>query len=245
MEGNPLHPCTLSLLLTILLTSSNVSAETITLQPQRDNTLFSDPAGALSSGAGPHLFCGNNSGTNTRRAVIAFDVASQVPPGSTIDSVMLQLHVSSAPNEISQRITVHRLLMKWGEGTSVSGGGAGAPSTADDATWLHTFYASQFWSSAGGEFDEVESAEAVVGTSGYQVWSSAAMIADAQHWLDTPEDDFGWLVKGDEASASTVRRFDSRENSTLENRPTLIIHYTPVSTPVEPVTWGALKTRYK
>jgi hypothetical protein len=25
----------------------------------------------------------------------------------------------------------------------------------------------------------------------------------------------------------------------------LIIQYTPVSTTVEPVTWGALKTRYK
>jgi hypothetical protein len=239
-----LYLLTLTLLLLITLIPCTGLADTITLEPLQDNTLFSDPAGARSSGAGPHLFCGNNSGSNTRRALIEFDVAAHVPVGSTIDSVSLRLYVSSAPNNTPQPITLHRLLTNWGEGTSVSGGGAGAPSATDDATWLHTFYPNQLWSSVGGDFDMTASAETVAGPSDYQFWSSAAMVADVQHWLNTPADDFGWLVKGNESGASTVRRFDSRENSVLENRPTLIIHYTPASTPVQPITWGKLKTRY-
>ncbi len=91
-----MHPRTLTLLLALVLAPTPASAETITLQPLRDNTLFSDPAGALSSGAGPHFFVGNNSVSNTRRGVIAFDIASGVPADATIDSVTLRLFASSA-----------------------------------------------------------------------------------------------------------------------------------------------------
>jgi hypothetical protein len=239
-----MHPRALILLLALFLLPTPASAEIITLQPLRDNTLFSDPAGALSSGAGPHLFVGNNSVSNTRRGVIAFDIASGVPAGASIDSVTLRLFVSSAPNETPQRVTLHRLLSEWGEGTSVSSGGAGAPSADDDATWLHTFYPNRFWSTAGGDFTATESAESYVGSNGRHVWSSAAMVADVQHWLDTPEEDFGWLIMGNESTPATVRRFDSRESNTDDNRPTLVIHYTPVPSAVEALTWGAYKARY-
>jgi hypothetical protein len=239
-----MHPRALTLLLALFLLPTPASAETIALQPLRDNTLFSDPAGALSSGAGHHLFVGNNSVSNTRRGVLAFDIASGVPAGATIDSVTLRLFASSAPNDTPQRITLHRLLNEWGEGTSVSSGGAGAPSANDDATWLHTFYPNRFWSTAGGDFTAPESAESYVGSSGHHAWSSAAMVEDVQHWLDAPEEDFGWLIKGNESAPATVRRFDSRESDTVESRPTLSVHYTPVSTAVEALTWGAYKARY-
>ena len=216
---------------------------TVNIPAVNDNTLFDDPAGALSSGSGAHFFAGNNSGNNTRRGVIVFDIAAHLPSDSVIDSVALVLNVSSAPNETPQEVEVHRVLAAWGEGASVSSGGSGAPSAPGDATWVHTFYPDQLWSSPGGDFSAASSAVQMVGTSGPHTWSSPDMVADAQLWLDNPSMNFGWLLRGDEATASSVRRFDSREIETEENRPYLFVTYTSaVSTTSE--TWGAVKTLY-
>lgn len=241
------HFC-LALSFSVLLTTPAglrpAAAETAAIPPVKDNTLFSDPDGALSSGSGPHLFAGNNSVSNTRRAVVAFDVVAYVPEGASIDSVALVLNVSSAPNDTPQWVALHRVLAGWGEGASVSSGGGGAPSEPGDATWLHTFYPNEFWSTSGGDFDSTPSATLTAGTSGPHVWTSESMRADVQQWLDDPATAFGWLLMGDEAAASTVRRFDSHEHSTPGNRPYLFVSYTPPVTAAESTTWGAVKARY-
>ena len=210
-------------------------SDSITISPSRDNTLFEDPAGALSSGAGPGLFAGNNSGSNTRRAVIYFAVAGHIPAGATIDSVALSLYVSSAPNDTPQLFGVHRMLSDWGEGASSSVGGAGAAAEPGDATWLHTFYPDQFWGSPGGDFHPAATADALVGGPGSYTWSSPALITDVQLWIDGLAPDWGWIVIGNETVAATVRRFDSRENGTVENRPGLFVKFTPPTVPV--VNW--------
>jgi hypothetical protein len=70
------------------------------------------------------------------------------------------------------------------------------------------------------------------------------MVADVQHWLDHPDINFGWLVRGEESGPRTVRRFDSRESDLPPNRPSLSISYTlPVAT--RPVSWSALKAIYR
>jgi len=46
-----------------------------------------------------------------------------------------------------------------------------------------------------------------------------------QSWLDAPTGNFGWLLKTDEALAYMTFRFDSRENITASNRPTLTVTY--------------------
>jgi hypothetical protein len=219
-------------------------AETATIPASRDNTLFEDSTGALSSGSGAHFFAGNNSGSNIRRAVVAFDIAAHVPVGSVIDSVTLVLNVSSAPNETPQSVELYRLLAAWGEGASASGGGGGAPSAPGDATWIHTFYPNPFWSSPGGDFAAASSATQTVGTFGPHAWDGPGMVADVALWLDDPSVNFGWLLRGDEATASSVRRFDSRENETEENRPYLFVHYTPGANATKETTWGAVKALY-
>ncbi|MFO7652684.1 MAG: DNRLRE domain-containing protein, partial [Candidatus Krumholzibacteriia bacterium] len=200
--------------------------DTVIIPAAKDNTLFSDPTGSLSSGSGAHLFAGSNSGTSARRGVIAFDIAAHVPAGTVIDSVALVLNVSNAPNETPQEVAVHRVLAAWGEGESVSSGGSGVPSAPGDATWIHAFYPDRFWSNPGGDFSVASSAVQTVGTSGPHTWSSPTMVADVQFWLDSPSVNFGWLLRGDEATASSVRRFDSREIETQENRPYLFVAYT-------------------
>jgi hypothetical protein len=239
--------CTVLALAALVVSSAQAErlSTSAVLQATQDNTLFADPDGALSSGAGTALFCGNNSQSNTRRTVLAFDVSGQLPVDATVDSVVLQLFVSSAPNDTPQRIGVHRLLADWGEGTSVSGGGAGAASTPGDATWKHRFYPGDFWATDGGDFSAVESAATIVAPEGRHVWSGAVLTADVQHWLEQPDQEFGWILLGSETTASTVRRFDSREIDVVENRPALIVYYSIDTTTIQTTTWSVLKAGYR
>lgn len=133
------------------------------------------------------------------------------------------------------------MLTNWGEGTSDSGtgsgSGSGGPSQTGDATWLHTFYDTQFWTNEGGDFDAVASGSTVVGTTltSYTWASTAGLLADVQAWLDDPANNFGWALVADESVINTVRRFASRENSDESLRPTLTITFMmPVP---EPAGW--------
>jgi hypothetical protein len=231
------------LLVTLMLAAVvTARADVITLPAARDNTLFLDPDGLLSSGAGAGIFAGNNSVSNTRRAVVFFDVVAALPALAVVDSVELRLNVNSAPNTDPQVIAVHRALAIWGEGTSISSGGAGAASTTGDATWLHRFYPDTFWTTAGGDFDPTPSAVTIVGPLGPHVWKSATLTQDVAQWLATPAQNFGWLIQGPESAPSTVRRFDSRETDT---GPQLLIYFTPIPGPIEPTTWGRVKALYR
>jgi hypothetical protein len=202
-------------------------AGTVVLEPLKDNTLFQDADGDTSSGAGPALFAGN-----------------RLPDGAVIDGVVLTLHVSSTSDSIPRLFTLHRVVRDWGEGQSSSAGGSGAPATAGDATWLHTFYPTLFWSAPGGDFDPAPSTSLLVGGSGSWTWSSPAMISDVRGWLDHPLTSFGWLVQGDETGPRTVRRFDSRESESFADRPTLTIQFSTVAAS-HPTSWGGLKACYR
>src|SRR5207253_30785 len=95
---------------------------------------------------------------NVRRGLIRFDL-STVPAGSTVNSVTLTLNMSKTKNG-AQTIALHRVQQAWGEGTSKagtggtgSGEGDGIQATAGDATWTFTFFSTQSWTTAGGDFD--------------------------------------------------------------------------------------------
>jgi hypothetical protein len=51
------------------------------------------------------------------------------------------------------------------------------------------------------------------------------MVADVQSWLDDPEGNYGWLLKGNEEDRATARRFGSRESENPEARPRLTVEY--------------------
>lgn len=213
----------------ITLSASLASAEMVALSPSKDNTLYFDPGGATSNGAGDHLFCGNTAGDAARRALLAFDVSAVVPAGSRIESAALTLHMSKTITSGTE-VGLHRVLADWGEGASNAPGeeGGGAPAMPGDATWKHRFYDSQAWATMGGEFAPVAADAAIVFGPGFYTWSSAAMVADVQSWLDDPGQSFGWLLLGDESTAATAKRFDSRENPDPEVRPVLTLVYTPI-----------------
>ncbi len=225
-------------------TSATASAEVVSVTPIRDNTLFEDAEGDTSNGAGPVFFAGNNGQGLARRAVLMFDVTSGLPSGAAIDSVVLTLTVSNAPNTVPRQFTLHRLLRDWGEGSSYATGGGGAPAAAGDATWVHAFYPAQPWSAAGGDFDAAVSATLLLPGTGRYAWRGAGMTADVQAWRSDPGTNHGWLVQGEENSLNTARRFESREAAEPADRPALNIYYTH-TTAARFDTWGSIKARYR
>lgn len=223
-------PCVAALTL-----AAGAQADTVSITTSKDNTLYFPLVGPTSNGAGEFVYVGG-SGAGPRRALLAFDIAAAVPASATINSVTLTLHLSrfslfSDGNDI----TLHRVLADWGEGTSDAGdpGGIGATPTLGDATWDHRFYDDVFWTTPGGDFDPTVSGSTFVDVVlGHYTWSSTSqMVADVQAWLDNPTSNFGWLLMGDEPTANSAKRFDSRENVVPANRPQLVIDYTPIPEP--------------
>ncbi|MEM7387021.1 MAG: DNRLRE domain-containing protein, partial [Verrucomicrobiota bacterium] len=232
---------TLLLLLQILLTGwaldSTAFSQTMIARfdAAKDNTLFENPTGAFSNGAGEYLFAGRTartiSGGEIRRGLIAFSLSDRLPVGSTILSASLTLYLSQAnENSGDQPISLHRALSDWGAGesdsTSIGGGGSGALAEPGDATWLHTFSDIDLWNRPGGDFFPTDSATSTIGTdAGAFHWSSPGMTNDVQEWVDRPTENFGWLLLGHEADRLTARRFNSSSHSNPATRPELRIEY--------------------
>jgi hypothetical protein len=210
-----------------LLLAASASAELSVVPAAHDNTLIESASGALSNGSGPHLFAGRTSQASgsIRRAALRFDVAGALPPGAVVLAAHLELHVSQS-NAAPAYVKAHLLLADWGEGASSADGGRGAPAAPGDATWLHTFYPTSFWSSPGGDVAPAPSATLAVGGDGDWAFpSTPAVLDDVQAWLDDPASNGGWLLVGDESASSTVKRFDSRENPDPAVRPRLVVEW--------------------
>ncbi len=203
---------------------------TITLNAAADNSIYQIP-NTNSNALGQNIFSGNNGGGSPRRGLIKFDIAATVPPGAVITAVTLTLNCNLSRAQADD-VNLHRLTGNWGEGTSNAGGGsgdgAGVPATTNDATWINTFFPAGNWANPGGDFAAAASATQSVAGTGFYNWASAAMIADVQNWLNTPAANFGWILICNETVISTARKFGSRENTVVTNRPSLSITYTTV-----------------
>ena len=198
----------------------------VTLTPSKDNSLFESADGSLSNGVGEYLFVGKTlqAENSLRRGLIAFDL-SNVPAGAAITNVSLTMNMSRTIVGAFD-VELRRALADWGEGNSDAPGqeGTGTISAPGDATWLHSFYDTQPWLARGGDFSADVSASTSVGVNGTYTWTSPQMTSDVQDWLDSPESNFGWFLITDETE-TTAKRFDSREHSTPEKRPQLVVDY--------------------
>ncbi|MHC5108507.1 MAG: DNRLRE domain-containing protein [Planctomycetota bacterium] len=230
----------LMMILCSAVSAAIAGAEEIMITASRDNTLYQDPQGAISNGAGESLFVGNNSQSNTRRALVYFPVNNGVPVGAVINEVAVMLYMSQSgagPTPVS----LNRMTSNWGEGTSDAPGseGSGAPATPGDATWLHRFYDTEEWYEPGGDFRSEASATAVVDATGFYVWENTQQLrADVQAWLDDPGANHGWIVRGIEDMGATAKRFASSDNQDDQLHPVIMLDYTlPVTVPATS-TWG-------
>ncbi len=204
--------------------------DTVTVTATADNTMYEYEGFGqdLSNGTGSYLFAGVTASGLRRRGLISFDISDSIPPGSTIQSAALTLHLSQATFG-PRLVTLHRALASWGEGNSdapnMEGGGTAAKT--NDATWRHRFYDSTLWNTPGGDFFIAPSSGAFVDESDFYTWPSTdSLVADVQGWLDNPASNFGWVIVGDESASATAKRFDSRQNSLDSFRPALLITFT-------------------
>lgn len=199
-------------------------ADTLTLTPSRDTSIFSENDN--SEGKGSSLYVGRTNGNPMRRALVGFDL-STVPAGATITGVSLKLHLNKSGPGPGGTITLHRLLDDWGEGTSGTGsgsGGRGGAPTANSATWHYTFYQSTRWTTDGGDFDAAASASNAADAVGFYTFSDPQLTTDVQDWLADPTKNFGWILIGNETTRGSAVRFDSREASAA-NRPALTLTF--------------------
>ncbi len=206
----------------------------VMLNAIRDNTLYQyDPT--VSNGSGPELFSGLTGVAGPRRALLAFDIAGNIPAGSTIlnaslDLIVLQAGPVSGPADVS---TLHGVTGDWGEAGSGAGtgnNGLGSPALAGDATWTDNFYLSSTWTTAGGDFVATASASVQTPTLGGVTFGpTAGLAADVADMLANPGSDFGWMLLTDELISRGARRWSSRETLTPAFRPTLTVEYLPGS----------------
>ena len=132
----------------------------------------------------------------------------------------------SGPAFTTGDVSVSKVLRNWGEGASDAGepGGAGVQAEPGDATWLHTFFSSVFWTTPGGDFSPTTSATTPITTSNMTyTWSGTGLVADVQSWVSTPSTNFGWVIRGNEIDTATAHRFNSDENTS--NPPELTVTY--------------------
>ena len=218
-------------LVTIFVATQCIVAQAaeVSLTPSKDNTIFEEDSN-LSNGSGRYLFAGTTAGkqgTTLRRALMAFDVAGNVPVGATITEATLTLNMNKTVSG-GHDTSLHRVVQDWGEGGSNASGqeGRGTPAQTGDATWEDTFLGTSAWTNSGGDFADTASDTISVARNGTYTWGTGgALNSDVQLWLDDPTLNFGWILIGNEPVSRSAKRFDSREASSESNRPTLTISF--------------------
>src|SRR5436190_17970433 len=104
----------LALILVALLggVPSVAIADIININPIKDNTLYEFvPAdGDRSNALGNHFFAGETAVGEIRRGVLAFDIAGNIPAGSTITGVSLSMNMSKTPLDTARTVELHVLL---------------------------------------------------------------------------------------------------------------------------------------
>ena len=203
-----------------------LSALTVQLTADHDNTIYDVLTGDISNGAGDYIVAGGSTGSAAaRRGLVSFDVASAgIPAGATILDVVLSMNLAESIGGTAS-VSVHKLLKSWGEAGSNALGNEfdGAAAQQFDATWLFSMFDGSAWANAGGDFAGASAAVSVDSRGVYE-WIGGGLISDVQEWLDNSVLNRGWLIQGTEV-ANNVKAFDSKDSGNAALRPTLQITY--------------------
>lgn len=189
----------------------------IDLRPSADTSLFSAfPENNF--GAASNMVAGANGSGFPARALLRFDLAGQIPPGSVALSAILTLDVVIVPGGggTASVFDLRRVLADWGEGGGT--GNTGVPAAEGEAAWNSRFHPSPSWSVPGGavgnDFAAPASASRLIGGPGaYSFDSTPGLVADIEEWRRNPSGNFGWVLMSEsESVAFTAKRFGTRED---------------------------------
>ena len=139
-------------------TSSSQVLQTVALNPTQDNALYESPAGNVSNGLGDYFWVGNINqpiSSDTRRGLLKFDVAGNIPAGAIVSGVSLVMNMSMTNTASGQPVDLHVATSDWGEGSSNASGDEefGAAAAAGDATWNDNLFGISSWNVVGGDFN--------------------------------------------------------------------------------------------
>jgi len=215
-------------------------AQSLVLNPVAD-TFISEEYPNSNFGAMGYVNVGTTETFSAHRALYKFDVAGAVPAGSTIVSARLILEVTRIPSngyDVSD-VGLHRMLRDWGEGdNNATTPRNAAAADLNEANWHSRFAGtSSTWGVSGGQagldyLTQASAVEPIFGVDGYTFDSTTALIADVQHWLNSPGANFGWMaISQQEDLQFTARRFGSSEASPTYNVPQLLVDFIGVPEP--------------
>ena len=217
---------------------SNVAAETLTVGPIADTSLFENSPGN-NLGRVNFMPVGLTSEGKIGRGLLKFDL-STIPPGATVTSASLRLTATRGRD--NHILDLHRFLVPWTEGIgagSPSGGGSiGTAARPGEPTWNHRQHNIVPWQSpgsgAGSDYEETASAFVTVDANKAFSFQSPAMISDLQAWIQNPESNHGWLIKARDESTDdgSARRYSSREAAS--GAPLLTVTYEAAPEPTAP-----------
>lgn len=213
-----------------LVSAYTLHAAVVEIEPSRDahlNGSFPD----RNYGAADSFIVGGLVTGSPNRAILAFDISAHVPAGAIINSVTLQLTDLSRSAGSESDFGLHRQMTLWTEGTGLGLG----PASPGEVTWNSRAQGVEAWSVGGGlsgtDFAATASGTLNTGDGSLIFNSTASLVADVQAWLNSPAQNFGWmLLSSGETISRTARRIASREHSSA---PLLTIEYTAVPEPAE------------
>ncbi|MBV6478048.1 MAG: hypothetical protein HGGPFJEG_00795 [Ignavibacteria bacterium] len=227
LKNSKLYIFSLILISIFIFDKEALSQTTVNIVFGNNNTLYEDPTGSSSNGAGQYLFTGKTVVNQIRRGLVRFELAEFIPQCAIVTNVSLKMHMSRTISS-STPVQLRKVLKSWGSSNSDPSGEEGFGTSADtgDATWIHTYYTSEYWDRPGGDYSDSISAVKDVDAIGFYTWDATPrMISDVQEWVSYPNSNFGWLLLANESTYPTAKRFDSFNHDSVSYKPTLTVTY--------------------
>ncbi|MEQ1440108.1 DNRLRE domain-containing protein [Fontimonas sp. SYSU GA230001] len=204
--------------------------ERVDVQADADAVIYE--TGDVANGQGQQLLVSARPSDPTRRTVIHFSVDQALPEGALIAGSRLCFSVSQAL-EATISIELHRIVKAWNEGPTAASGNerSGVMASSGDVTWFHTGTGAwESWETPGGDFAvDADSVQQVTETAGRVCLENSGgdgnMNTTVQSWVNSPEENFGWILLSPDTGSYALRGFYSSNSVDPSMRPVLELTY--------------------
>ena len=190
-------------LVALLSKDSAKPANSVTqiLDTVADNDIYEGTTG-INYGTSIDIVAGRDIAGKQDKILIKFDL-SGLPAGATISSATLRLNLVGTSGTGSFNIGLYKIIKTWVETT---------------ATW------SNF--SSGGNYDSTQQAvtSVALGSTGFKEWAVPVVMVNG--WIAAPSTNYGLALVFESSTKGPDYQFASKENTTVANRPQLVINYT-------------------
>lgn len=205
--------------LVYLCVHRELHADSVTLIPVEDATI-SERNPEFPLGSGITLDSGGDGpegGGLRNRALLKFDIPSNIPSNAIVTSASLTLTLVSAPSTTNLWFSLHKILQDWSESA---------------VTWTNRLLPPPApWNTPGGasplDFSgSITQSNLITGVGVFTFVSNPSMVADVQDWASNPSGNSGWaLICELEALEKSKRKFASREAGSANSRPRLVVEF--------------------